>query len=197
MRKCLLSIFLLLNFISLSVAEDKGPYNYIGLTQVRDAADEIQAFTLTVGTTSQYLNLKRNTKSITICNDSANTLYVDFSKTTALNVTGTTAITTASSNMINFNNANAQYLAVNSNIVLNEGDGNDGAYTIIKDEDPNFYLDRNLSVTHAGNQDFKIQSIPVLTTEKPTFVIATNTIAFLASGSSSSIRVMVSYQKGS
>ena len=200
--KYFLVIFLMIS--SLAFSDDKGNYDMSGgvgsFLKAREVSDEIEQFTLvtsSVAGTNTFINFKRNTQSITIANDSGSTVYVNFNGSTSFNVTGTTGYTTSGSAIINFNNSNAQYLQVNSNIFLNEGDANDGAYTIIGTDNPNFTLDRALTVTHSGNQDFKFSASPIFATEKLAFGVATNVMSIISAGASSSLRIYVSYQKGS
>jgi hypothetical protein len=136
---------------------------------------------------------------VLIVNDnSSNAVYVNPKGSIPLNLTSTTGYTTAGSNVLDLNTPIAALgLQVGDLVVLNEGDANDGVYSIIGliSGTNKVKLDKNLIITHNANQNFKIQSAKLEAGESIRYNIGTQSIGLVASGASTEVRIYITYQK--
>jgi hypothetical protein len=194
-----ISLIILLSTL-FSFSEDEVGYSTQTFTRVRQVADAVPALDMSVGTSVYSMRLARTTASIYIKNDhSTNTVYFNPSGAIPLNATGTTMITTEGSAEVDFNTPIAALgLEKGSLISLNEGDANDGMYSITSfiAGTNKVRLDRVLAVTNSADQDYRLSSIPVKAGESFSFDVGTNVFSLVASGASTTVRIVVAYQQG-
>lgn len=206
MKKLLCYIFVLSLLIGVPYlyAGDKVNYGPGGLfTKTRQVAENVFGASFNVGTTSISVTLPRQTLSVRVINDdttATDLVYVNPTGNVALNINNDNATTTAGSKIINLNLSLSDFdIEIGQLIVLDEGDANDGIYAVIRlDGTTTVHLDRNLTVSHSGNQDFKITSPSIRGTQgKHTFFSGSKEFSFIATTSATPIRIEVAYQKNS
>lgn len=156
----------------------------------------LQAKDYAVGTTSESITFPLPTKSVVVVNDHASaTLYVNFKGSTALNRAATDATTTASSAVVDLGTDAATLgIKVGDLIELDEGNSNDGLYSIVAVSGDDITLSATLPTAVAGTQDYEINSVEVKAGESYTFNGNAKTLAFIGSGAATTFRVEVVYE---
>lgn len=198
MKWMLLVIFwALIGIWSVQANEDGINYVGAGFVPMREVSDRSTAADWAVGTTVITLTLptEHYSSGVLVVNDhGSQIIYVQADRDTAFNIDNSAGSTVAGSADMDLGTTIAG-LAIGDIIVLDEGDGNDGVYFIESISGDIVTFTVALTVTNAGDQDYKIQSFPLLAGENLTFEIGTKTISLLGSGAATDFRLMVTYQK--
>lgn len=203
MKKLLAYLFMASLIMSIGHAGDDVDYRGgSSFTKTRQVSENIYAASFDVDVTSTFVNLQRTALSIRVINNdttATDTVYVNPTGSIALNVSGTAATTTDGSPIINLNiNLETFGIAVGQLVVLTEGDDNDGLYSVIRIVGASVHLDRDLTVTNVGDQNFTIKSVAIEGVGKEmSFDVGTKVISFIADTTATPITLIVTYQKNS